>query len=101
MKTMEQTMIEAGRYYTIVSASGSVIEAMRGDLNTRFKESAMQGKMRLFIAHTNFYAEAETFRKELEAIFPNIPVTLVDPLSLSVSCHIGPGALAVAASVCY
>ena len=78
-----------------------MIEAMRGDLNTRFKESAMQGKMRLFIAHTNFYAEAETFRKELEAIFPNIPVTLVDPLSLSVSCHIGPGALAVAASVCY
>lgn len=28
MKSMEQTMIEAGRYYTIVSASGCVIEAV-------------------------------------------------------------------------
>lgn len=89
------------KVYSLSQAKQVMIEAMRGDLNTRFKESAIQGKMRLFIAHTNFYAEAETFRKELEAIFPNIPVTLVDPLSLSVSCHIGPGALAVAASVCY
>lgn len=89
------------KVHSLSQAKQVMTEAMRGDLNTRFKESAMQGKMRLFIAHTNFYAEAETFRKELEAIFPNIPVTLVDPLSLSVSCHIGPGALAVAASVCY
>lgn len=89
------------KVHSLSQAKQVMIEAMRGDLNTRFKESAIQGKMRLFIAHTNFYAEAETFRKELEAIFPNIPVTLVDPLSLSVSCHIGPGALAVAASVCY
>lgn len=89
------------KVHSLSQAKQVMIEAMRGDLNTRFKESAMQGKMRLFIAHTNFYAEAETFRKELEAIFPSIPVTLVDPLSLSVSCHIGPGALAVAASVCY
>lgn len=89
------------KVHSLSQAKQVMIEAMRGDLNTRFKESAMQGKMRLFIAHTNFYAEAETFRKELEAIFPNIPVTLVDPLSLSVSCHIGPGALAIAASVCY
>ena len=89
------------KVHSLSQAKQVMIEAMRGDLNTRFKESAIQGKMRLFIAHTNFYAEAETFRKELEAIFPNIPVTLVDPLSLSVSCHIGPGALAIAASVCY
>ena len=89
------------KVHSLSQAKQVMIEAMRGDLNTRFKESAIQGKMRLFIAHTNFYAEAETFRKELEAIFPNIPVTLVGPLSLSVSCHIGPGALAVAASVCY
>ena len=33
MKTMEQTMIEAGRYYTIVSASGSVIEAVENAEN--------------------------------------------------------------------
>lgn len=33
MKTMEQTMIEAGRFYTIASASGSVIEAVDGAEN--------------------------------------------------------------------
>ena len=98
---LESSIYIDKKVHSLSQAKQVMAEAMRGDLNTRFKESAMQGKMRLFIAHTNFYAEAETFRKELEAIFPNIPVTLVDPLSLSVSCHIGPGALAVAASVCY
>ena len=37
-------------------------------------------------------------RKELETEFPGHRVDFVDPLSLSVSCHIGPGALAVAIS---
>ena len=42
--------------------------------------------------------EAQAFRKELETEFPGHRVDFVDPLSLSVSCHIGPGALAVAIS---
>ena len=36
---------------------------------------------------------AEKFREELLAEFPGKDIW-IDPLSLSVSCHIGPGALA-------
>ena len=35
-------------------------------------------------------------KKELEAIYPDSTI-ICDPLSLSVSCHIGPHALAIAA----
>ena len=72
-----------------------MVEAIRNDLRTRFADYVAKGEMQIFIAHTNFYQEAETFRKELTAIFPNVPVTL------SVSCHIGPGSLAVAVARCY
>ena len=37
------------------------------------------------------------WKKELESQFPGMPVYMA-PLSLSVACHIGQGALAVAAS---
>ena len=36
------------------------------------------------------------FKRELEEMFPEAGEVYVDALSLSVSCHIGPGALAVA-----
>ena len=39
--------------------------------------------------------------QEIREAFPDISVTDCDPLSLSVSCHIGPGALAVAVSIVY
>ena len=35
-------------------------------------------------------------KEELKAVFPDTGEIHIDPLSLSVSCHIGPGALAIA-----
>lgn len=46
------------------------------------------------MAYTHNLREAEEFRLEVEDAFPGYPVEMY-PLSLSVSCHIGPGALAV------
>ena len=69
--------------------------AVKHDLETRFSEYVKNKEIALSVAHTNNYAEAEKFKAELENGFPGIPVDFVDPLSLSVSCHIGPGALAV------
>ena len=37
----------------------------------------------------------EELKKEMESLYPGAPVH-VDPLSLSIACHIGPGALALA-----
>ena len=51
----------------------------------------------LEVAYTKDDTEAQIFKQELEEEFPG-HVVWVDPLSLSVSCHIGPGALAVAIS---
>ena len=42
------------------------------------------------------YQKYEELKKELEAIYPDSTI-ICDPLSLSVSCHIGPHALAIAA----
>ena len=51
----------------------------------------------LEMAYTHNLEDAEAFKKEVEAEFPGMEIVL-NPLSLSVSCHIGPGALAVACS---
>ena len=39
----------------------------------------------------------EEFKKEVQEAFPNHEIVL-NPLSLSIACHIGPGCLAVACS---
>ncbi len=79
-------------------AKQEMIGALRHDLNTRFAQFRRNGEMTISVAHTDNFTEAENFRRELEATFPDIPVLYVDPLSLSVSCHIGPGALACTAT---
>lgn len=70
--------------------------AMKKDLETTLAPFVENGELVLYIAHTNCPEEAEKFASEVRAFFPNVPVTFCDPLSLSVSCHIGPGALAIA-----
>ncbi len=80
---------------TLKKAKTVMIEAIRSDFETRFSGFVQRGEMMLAVAHTQNYEEAELFKQELEAEFPNVPVLYADPLSLSVSCHIGPGALAV------
>ena len=77
-------------------AKKTMIEAMKKDMEERFAEERKAGLMELAVAHTNNFAEAENFKAELQNVFPDMPLRFVDPLSLSVSCHIGPGALAVA-----
>ena len=85
----------------LADAKTTMINALKNDLQTRFKELAEAGKMTISVAHTNNYEEAEKFKEELKEQFPNIEFTYVDPLSLSVSCHIGPGALACACAIKY
>ena len=54
-------------------------------------------QINLEMAYTHDIAAAETFKEEVQAAFPNNEIVM-NPLSLSVSCHIGPGALAIACS---
>lgn len=82
---------------TMSQAKKIMIDAVRSDIVTRF--GGLSGrKVQLDIAHTNNAEEAMKFKQEVEEAFPGYQVGFVDPLSLSVSCHIGDGALALAAT---
>ena len=72
-------------------AKRTMLDAMEKDLLHRFGGK----KMSLLAAYTCSAEEAKSWKEELEDRFPNYTIDM-DPLSLSVACHIGPGALAVA-----
>lgn len=74
-----------------------MLKAMKEDLDTRFAEYVKKGEMCLQMAYTGNREEAEEFKEEVQEMFPGFEIHM-DPLSLSVACHIGHGALAVACS---
>ncbi len=79
---------------TVKQAKTIMMDAIKNDFANRFLDP--EGKnMRLSMAYTYDLDAAEAFRKEVRQAFPNFDEIPMDPLSLSVSCHIGPGALAV------
>ena len=86
------------KVHSLKQAKQEMIAAIQHDLAARFAQFRKDGEMSLSVAYTDNRTEAEIFRKELEEAFPDVPVLYADPLSLSVSCHIGPGALACTAT---
>ena len=64
-----------------------MLKAMREDWDSRFKEYAEAGEMCLQMAYTGNKEEAEEFKNEVQAAFPGLDIHM-DPLSLSVACHI-------------
>ena len=72
-----------------------MINAIKKDINERFGGMTEDKHIWLQIAYTHDRAAAEQFRTEVESEFPGYDIH-IDPLSLSVACHIGPGALALA-----
>lgn len=78
------------------AARKTMIEAIKKDLDNRFADLYRQGKMRLEIAYSGpDDLAAKDWKRELSEAFPGHTFDMA-PLSLSVSCHIGSGALAVA-----
>lgn len=75
-----------------------MIDQMLKEFSTRFKPQLEKGNLKVMIAYTYDKARADLFKAEVErALQPyGLVVEFVDPLSLSVSCHIGENALAVA-----
>ena len=85
-----------GKVKTLKQAKNMMIKAVKKDLAERFQDENAE-HFHLEIAYTGDDTEAMAFKEEIEELFPGHSVW-VDPLSLSVSCHIGPGALALAIS---
>lgn len=72
-----------------------MIQAMKDDFQRRFRPLIDQGLICLQAAYAGNRDEAEEWKAELEGQFPGMNIHM-DPLSLSIACHIGHGALAVA-----
>ena len=79
------------------SAKNIMLKAMQDDLDTRFAEFAKDGKMHMEVAYSGNPEEAEEWAALVKETFPQFDFHM-DPLSLSVACHIGHGALAIATS---
>ena len=80
---------------TMKQAKQAMLDGLDSDLKGRFADLVAEGKMALAVAHTQNPEKAEALVAELKERYPDLPVHFCDPLSLSVSSHIGPGALAV------
>ncbi len=80
------------------SAKKIMIDAMKKDLEERFPEQYAAKKVHLAAAYSYDEEEAKVWAEEIQKEFPGFDF-VVKPLSLSVACHIGPGALAIASSV--
>ena len=81
---------------TMKQARSMMITAITRDLEARFGDVTGE-KTYIDVAHTDNAEMAQELAAELRELFPETEVH-VEPLSLSVACHIGPGALAIAAT---
>lgn len=75
-----------------------MIAAMETDIKERFGGLDNMDNIHIEVAHTANEEAAAEFVEELREHFRVRDEIVCNPLSLSVSCHIGPGALAVACS---
>ena len=69
-----------------------MLNAIKNDIDTRFGGDK---NVRIMIAYTKDEEAALQWKEEVQKAFPSHEIEMA-PLSLSVACHIGPGALAVA-----
>ena len=81
---------------TVKQAKTTMVEAIQKELVERLHDPECK-HTHIGVAHTQNAEAAEEFKNELQEIFPYADI-VVAPLSLSVSCHIGPGSIAVTAT---
>ncbi|MGE4213723.1 MAG: DegV family protein [Anaerotignaceae bacterium] len=72
-----------------------MLRAMKNDFEKRFNAGENGETMLLQMAYTGINEEIKDFYDEVKEIYPNHEI-FIDPLSLSISCHLGPGAIAIA-----
>lgn len=81
---------------TVSQGKNVMINAMKHDIETLYG-GLDKDDVWLYAVHGNVPEQFEEFSQEVRAAFPGIMVQ-DDVLSLSIACHIGPGALAIACS---
>lgn len=74
-----------------------MIEAIRYDMQNRFKEYYDKGEIYLLAASSATKEKTKEWIEKIKEAFPGMEV-ICDPLSLGVSCHIGPGGYGIGCS---
>ncbi len=82
----------------VKAAKKNMLEAMKKDVEGRFSDYVAKGQLKLHVAYTTDEETARQWKEEVQSMFPDIAISRIDPLSFSVTCHTGPGVLAIAAS---
>lgn len=82
----------------VKAAKKNMLEAMKKDVEGRFSDYVAKGQLKLHVAYTTDEETARQWKEEVQSVFPDIAISRMDPLSFSVTCHTGPGVLAIAAS---
>lgn len=82
----------------VKAAKKNMLEAMKKDVEGRFSDYVTKGQLKLHVAYTTDEDTARQWKEEVQSVFPDIAISRMDPLSFSVTCHTGPGVLAIAAS---
>ena len=77
------------------AAKKIMIDAIKKDMVERFGSKEDASGIYMQMAYTGDEKEINAFKEEVLEIFPNMEIEC-DHLSLSVSCHIGKGAIAIA-----
>ena len=88
---------------TLGQAKRKMIDQMIKDIETKYIDLVNAGKFKVFMAYTYDKEKCLEFKKEADLALKkfNLEIELCDPLSLSVSCHIGDGAIAIAGCETY
>lgn len=81
---------------TLKQAKQAMIKGIKKDFADRFNDPS-GNSFHIAVSYTKDDTEAKIFIEELKEEFPDREIH-VDPLAFSISCHIGPGALAIAVS---
>lgn len=82
---------------TVSQGKSIMMNAIRNDMEKRFG-GVDKDRIWLQLAYTYDLEAAKQLKEEVSQAFPGFNIHM-DPLSLSVACHIGPGALAIACCV--
>lgn len=80
---------------TLKAAKTTMLEAIHKDCTERFGSDETASNMHFMLAYSGTdLTEPNLWKQEVQQVYPTHNITM-DPLSLSVACHIGDGAIAI------
>lgn len=92
------TLTQFAKSRGFAKAKKMMIEAVKNDIEEKYKDDFENGNMYLMAASSASREETEQWVDDIKNAFPGHEV-LCDDLTMGVSCHIGPGGLGVAYAV--